>query len=491
MPELNLDTESVYKPWPKQEAFHGSGARYRLFGGAQGPGKSLALLWEAIFHCLEYPGSNSLLLRRTYQELDANLIDHFRKHVLGKCPQIIGGVKNFNQGARTVRFPNGSVLKFGYCEAFKDVYQYDGGEYVFIGFDELTQFPFRIWEHLRLRNRTPVEGARPCMAGATNPGGDNCEWVKALWIDKKPFPGMKDYQYDRGDYEFIPATVWDNPIYANSAEYIKNLEQMSPALRAQRLEGRWDKFEGQFFTNFDPVRHVWDTKMNPFVIPYWWPKWVGIDWGFAHHTAVYWHARGKVNIDGEDRTIVLTYREMVEQERTAEQLGELIGGRTGDEKLAAIYLSPDAFARKETYRTIAQQMSEALIKRGLPGCAAADNDRVGGWNLMYQLLEMDQWMIRDTCPMAITSLPLLVRDAPEKVEDVRKTDSLADDIGDGLRYGLKSYLEPRKVPREVLHQEKVANLVDPVVRAFYEYRHMLEGEGEGPVRMQQGPRWAQ
>ena len=155
---VELDTAMAYVPWPKQCAFHGSPARFRLFGGAQGPGKSLALLWEAIFHCLEYPGSNALLLRRTCPELDSTLIDHFQKHVLAKCPEIIGGRKAFNQTARLVRFPNGCVLRFGYCERFSHVYNYDGAEYVFIGFDELTQFPFRIWEHLRLRNRCPVPG---------------------------------------------------------------------------------------------------------------------------------------------------------------------------------------------------------------------------------------------------------------------------------------------------------------------------------------------
>lgn len=484
-----IRTSSVYQPWPRQLEFHTSPARYRLFGGAQGPGKSLALLWEAIGHCLQYAGSNSLLLRRTCPELDSTLIDHFNKHVLGKDANIIGGRKNFNQTARLVRFPNGSVLRFGYCQQFKDVYNYDGGEYVFIGFDELTQFPFRIWEHLRLRNRCPVPGSRPCMAGATNPGGENGEWVKALWIDRKPFPGMEAYQYDAKDYEFIPATVWDNPTYANSPEYIKNLKQMSPALRAQRLEGRWDKFEGQFFSNFDPVRHVWDSRMNPFVVPYWWPRWIGIDWGFAHHTAIHWHARGKVSIDGADRMVVLTYREMMKREHTAEQLAEAIAAATGDEKISNIFLSPDAFARKDSHRTIALQLSESLHGKGLPHVAAADNDRVGGWNLMYQMLELDQWMIWDSCVQTIASLPMLVRDI-DKLEDVKKTESLADDIGDGLRYGLKSYLAPRKVPEEVLYQEKLAGMEDPVAKAFYEYRHSCQQAGDGPVRMQIKPRWA-
>jgi len=490
-----IRVSSVYQPWPKQAVFHSSPARFRLFGGAQGPGKSLALLWEAILHCLQYPGSNALLLRRTCPELDSTLIDHFQKHVLGKIPDTaawrgtFGGRKSFNQTARLHRFPNGSVLRFGYCERFSHVYNYDGAEYVFIGFDELTQFPFRIWEHLRLRNRCPVPGARPCMAGATNPGGENSEWVKALWIDRKPFMGMEAYQYDPGDYEFIPASVWDNPIFANDAEYLKNLQQMSPALRAQRLEGRWDKFEGQFFSNFHPLRHVWDTRNNPFRIPVWWPKWIGIDWGFAHHSSIGWYTTGNVTMGKEVRKVNLKYRELVTKEKTAEQLAEMIATMTEGEVISSIYLSPDAFARKDNFRTVAIQMSEALQKHGLPFCAAADNDRVGGWNLMYQLIEMDDFMVFDTCPYTINAIPAVMRD-PEHLEDVKKSESIADDICDETRYALKSYLQPRNIPAEIVYQEKLAAIADPTSKVFFAYRHLMEQQADGPVKMNSKPRWA-
>ena len=45
-----------YIPFPKQDEFHGCGAKYRLFGGAAGPGKSKALLYEAIIQAYENAG---------------------------------------------------------------------------------------------------------------------------------------------------------------------------------------------------------------------------------------------------------------------------------------------------------------------------------------------------------------------------------------------------------------------------------------------------
>jgi hypothetical protein len=36
--------EDFYEPFPRQKEFHDSAAKYRLFGGAAGPGKTKALL---------------------------------------------------------------------------------------------------------------------------------------------------------------------------------------------------------------------------------------------------------------------------------------------------------------------------------------------------------------------------------------------------------------------------------------------------------------
>src|SRR5260370_22623538 len=63
-----------YQPFPRQEEFHRSRAKYRLFGGSAGPGKTKALLWEAIYQAQEGAGAESLLLRRTYPELATSLL---------------------------------------------------------------------------------------------------------------------------------------------------------------------------------------------------------------------------------------------------------------------------------------------------------------------------------------------------------------------------------------------------------------------------------
>src|SRR5438128_6817242 len=128
------------------------------------------------------------------------------------------------------------------------------------------------------------------------------------------------------------------------------------------------------------------------------------------------------------------------------------------EKISAVYLSPDAFAQRTSEDTIAHQISQVIssgnldFSHRLPHCEKADDDRIGGWMLMYQLFQSDLWVISDSCYQLINCLPSLVRDEDNR-EDVLKVDG--DDPADSARYGLKSRLSPRGKPAEVRAQERI------------------------------------
>src|ERR1700683_4270108 len=222
----NDEVDLGYEPFPKQRAFHESPAKYRLFGGAAGPGKSKALLMEAILQAHESPGANTLLLRRTFPELEQSLLLYFRRDI----PREL--YKSFNETKHVVEWLNGSTTRFGYCQNESDVYQYQGAEFLFIGIDELTMFTLRQWQFLTSRNRCPVPGSFPCMAGASNPGNVGHELVRRLFVDKQPAPGMDANEiasFDPGNYDFTPAKVTDNPIYANDQIYLASLRALPKA----------------------------------------------------------------------------------------------------------------------------------------------------------------------------------------------------------------------------------------------------------------------
>jgi len=494
--------ELGYAPFPKQQQFHASPAKYRLFGGAAGPGKSKALLMEAILQAHEHAGANTLLLRRTFPELEQSLLLYFRRDVPRELYQ------NFQESKHLVTWWNGSTTRFGYCQSENDVYQYQGAEYLFIGIDELTLFTLLQWQFLTSRNRCPVSGAFPCMAGATNPGNIGHAWVKALWLDKRPAPGMENPEaYDPADYAFIAARVWDNPIYAADENYLKTLGALPSHLRRAFLDGDWEVFAGQYFDRFDPMRHV----VRPETLDWkpWWSRWISIDWGFEHPAAVYWHGAippasptrdpslPREARDGDPRRVV-TYRELVTRrtpprelaweivERSAASSGairatsvppgrETAGDGAGRERIDAIYLSPDAFARRTDEASIAEQMGDVFAAAGLPRPVPADDDRVGGWMLMYQMLDAGEWLIAENCIELIRTLPVLVRDAA-RVEDVEKMDG--DDPADAARYGLKSRYGARRNAREHLPlAERLAARAysdDPTIRAIQSRKAQLD-----------------
>jgi hypothetical protein len=62
------------------------------------------------------------------------------------------------------------------------------------------------------------------------------------------------------------------------------------------------------------------------------------------------------------------------------------------------------------------------------------------------------WLIASDCHELLDALPVLVADE-EKDGDIIKTDSLADDIGDTARYGMKSMVSPHQKPEEEVRQE--------------------------------------
>jgi len=645
-----------YTPFPKQQAFHASPAKYRLFGGAAGPGKSKALLMEAILQAHEHPGANTLLLRRTFPELEQSLLLYFRRDV----PREL--YKSFNESKHVVTWRNNSTTRFGYCQSESDVYQYQGAEFLFIGIDELTLFTLRQWQFLTSRNRCPIPGAFPCMAGATNPGNIGHAWVKSLWIDKQPAPGMENpSEYDPADYDFIPARVGDNPVYAHDENYLKTLRALPSHLRRAFLDGDWEVFAGQYFDNFDCSRHVIRAESLDFKP--WWPRWISIDWGFEHPAAIYWHcaiASSSVGAqhavpgeafatpdheqDAADATVpssddnspsmlagrsvpstegpqgdttplqtqsachrVVTYREFVTRRTTPRDLAHeivrrsLVGARyivpgtnpwrdaahqprsladvaavgaqqpgppgrrrvepggsvvpgaalatgsdvqsvtdgavvvdgaaapstfagrsratplqTADpaEKIDAIYLSPDAFAHRTGEASIAEQMGDVFAAAGLPRPVPADDDRVGGWMLMYQMLDaslrraqrdsayragqgsqvdgessLGEWYITDNCFELIRTLPSLVRD-PVRVEDIEKCDG--DDPADAARYGLKSRFaahpgDPGGWRSRMPLADRVAAhaySADPTIRAMQSRKFFLEeSRGRGPQRI--------
>ena len=232
MPTLRIDP-----PSEKQKLFLTANTMHIGFGGARGGGKSWSVRTKAKLLALNYHGIKILIVRRTFPELVNNHINFLQTE--------LHGVARYNKTEKIFTFPNGSSIKFGYCNNDKDLDQYQGAEYDVIFLDEATQLQEmwikKIIACVRGVNEFPKRVYYTC-----NPGGASHGYFKRLFIDR---------QYEDGEhpdnYTFIQSLVTDNKaLMASQPDYIKQLEALPPKLKEAWLYGRWDIFEGQFFEDF-------------------------------------------------------------------------------------------------------------------------------------------------------------------------------------------------------------------------------------------------
>ena len=158
------------QPTEPQRAFLVAAAREVLYGGAAGGGKSSALLMAALQY-VDVPGYSAIIFRRTYADLSkpGALMDRSRDWLTSSDAV-------WNEQKHAWRFPSGATLTFGHLETEKDKYDYQGAEFQFIGFDELTQFKETQYRYLFSRLRRLTGATVPLrVRAASNPGGEGHE----------------------------------------------------------------------------------------------------------------------------------------------------------------------------------------------------------------------------------------------------------------------------------------------------------------------------
>ncbi len=413
-------------PNEKQKLFFLARTRFVAYGGSRGGGKSWAVRQKATLLCARFAGIKALILRRSFPELREN-------HIL---PLMTGlkGVAQYREADKAFTFPNGSRLKFGYCDSESDVLQYQGQEYDVIFIDEATQFTeFQyntLTACLRGSNDFPKRMYLTC-----NPGGVGHEWVKRLFIDKQ-------YRATENpiDYTFIRARVYDNKaLIGKDTGYIRMLENLPNDLRRAWLEGDWNVFAGQYFKEFRPDIHV----MRPYPIPVDWRRYFVMDYGLDM-LAGYWIA-----IDHNARAYV--YKEIYKSNLIISEAAEEIKAMTV-EVIYAYIAPPDLWNRRQE---TGESAAELFTKHGVP-IVKADNDRIQGWYALKEWLrptEDDQGhtianlRIFDNCENLIRCIPSLQYD-PKNTEDCAKEPHELTHAPDAIRYFVAGRPAPHRKPQE-------------------------------------------
>ena len=393
----------IPRPNPRQAEFLSATEKYIAFGGARGGGKSWAVRTKAKLLALRYAGIRLLILRRTYQELESNHIRFLR--------QELHGIATYRATDRIFTFPNGSTLEFGYCANDSDLGRYQGAEYDVIFLDECTQLKEQWMRQLaaciRGVNDFPKRIYYTC-----NPGGPGHSYIKRLFIDRRFEAGENP-----ADYRFIPARVTDNAALLKAQpDYVNQLEALPKRLRLAWLEGRWDVFQGQVFTEFtDDPAHYRDRRhthvIDPFDIPREWRIYRSYDFGYAKPFSCGWWA---VDYDG----VIYRILELYGCTSTPDE-GVLW---TPDKQFREIRRIEDEhpYLKGRDIRGVAdpaiwdtsrgESVAETALKYRLY-FEKGDNRRIAGWMQMHYRMQFDdegypQMYVFNTCRGFIRSLYL-------------------------------------------------------------------------------------
>lgn len=427
---ISFDGKNIYNPLPQQMKFHTSPAKFRLMGGSAGGGKTYSIIGEAIMRSMKYDFPLvGAIFRRSFPELDATII----RNMLEVLPKWF---YRYNQSQHVMTLKNGSIIEFCYAETDSDVIRYQSREWDWLGIDELTHFTEYQYTYLltRLRTSKPINTK---FFAATNPGGRGHNFVKERWITKT----CKNEGYNPNEYDFIPAGVLENPyIMENNPDYIQNLKGLPEAERKALLEGDWDVFEGMFFNEWSPSKHVVDD----FDVPEEWRLVMGWDDGSREPRSVHVYA-----IDNDQR--IWCIWEYYEKEENLNVAAENIRRQLQQNGMwGRIYKCVVDPSMKRVDSQTGISSIEILESMGfgfqIGNVELGNNNRVEGWRVMKSYLAhkpYEEPMLKyfRSCGNIIRTIPELVYYRPKsgvgsKKEDLDTTQE--DHAADDNRYMLMS-----------------------------------------------------
>ncbi len=318
----------IYTPAPVQQEFHEAKVDEILFGGAAGPGKSLALLMDPLdIVAVEHNRCQSGELRWGHSTGKAI---HFRRE-FPRLEETIDRSKRFypdiDPGAiysgdeHTWTFSSGFKIKFAHMKDNDSFMNYRSAQFCALYFDELIEFERDQYLEMttRVRSTDPVLQHMLRIKSSSNPAPG---WVREYFVDPAPQGRVileKKIKLDSGQFVnrtrmFLPAKLSDNPDPVYRAQYEANLQDKPAHIRESLLHGNWYIVAGAFFSEeWNPEKHI----IKPFSVPRDWKRFRSGDWGYKSPCAILWWA---VSPEGE----LICYRERTFRNKTAAEVGEII-----------------------------------------------------------------------------------------------------------------------------------------------------------------------
>ena len=292
-----VNTQKIVKPHPGgQTNFLSTDIFEVLFGGAAGPGKTFALVLDALGlqfknsplgkYAIEVPEYRAVLFRRQTTQL-ADIIDECKTYYFDFGAVYVGGRKgdpgvSFNfpkyyqkNGHTYKTYTEGARIFLCHMNDEKDKENHHGFEYQYVGFDELTQFLHSQYIYLFSRCRSTIKYLFPRIRATANPVGIGLGWVKRRFLphieeskvryfisdleDEKNVRGIeakKDHPHALPRI-YIPGKLRENlTLMELDPGYASRIKAMGAKMAKALLDSDWSAMEGQFFDLWNQGVHI-------------------------------------------------------------------------------------------------------------------------------------------------------------------------------------------------------------------------------------------
>jgi hypothetical protein len=434
--------EFAWYPHPGPQQIYCSRGEYEvLYGGAAGGGKTDCNIMEATRYIHE-PDYKAVIFRRTFPQLQ-EIIDRCRQYY-----PLVGG--EYRASDHRWGFPSGATIKLGHMAESDSHYNYQGDQYQFIAFDEACHFLPKQLLYLHSRCRTTNPNIPLRIRYGTNPGGPAHSFLKERFRIGVVEPFTTIYDEVTGlPRVFIPAKVADNPsLTINDPDYVLRLMQLPEIERMRLLDGVWDAFEGQMFSELNRDVHGFDDDL-----PLEWESFGAFDWGYARPW-VYMILR----VDYEGRLYLdrLHYgakpgAENIGLRQTDTEIARTIRALEDQDpriKVRWRVAGPDIFnPKRKRDGMLGPSPSEEMSREGI-NFIKADDARVIGWQQIHHRLQLDAggqpWFYaRRSLGNFWRTMSDLREDANNPEDAIRK--DIEDHIPEALRYAFMTRpMRPRR-----------------------------------------------
>jgi hypothetical protein len=319
--------------------------------------------------------------------------------------------------------------------------------------DEATQISERIIRFFRAWVRMPKEYIQtlpeewrdkfPRILYTANPFGPSAPFFRRNFVKARPPMAIESVEGFKRQY--IPSRAEDNPSI-DLEQHKARLEGLHDKGLAKALdEGDWDAPVGEYFSQYDEVRHV----TPPFMPPIGWFNYLTFDWGSAEPFAVCWWtvSDGQEFTDATGRTrwfrrgALICYREWYGckeddpakgLEMRNEEIAKGIIARTPEKTSGLVLTDSLPFQDRGMSKDgKAYRIADVFADEGCP-LQMANTARVTGWaQVRDRLIGIDSdplLLIAENCRFTRDYLPALPRSStnPEDAAESGEATHLCD-----------------------------------------------------------------